>query len=120
MVKVKVCGITNIEDARQALKYGADLIGFVFARSSRRVSPEQALRIASILPKKVKKVGVFVNEKQSRVKSLIEKIGLDFVQLHGDETPAYCRGLRGKARIIKAFRVKDEQSLDAIRKYKGL
>ena len=116
MIKVKICGITNLEDAHHAVKSGTDLIGFVFARSPRRISPQQALKIASILPKKIKKVGVFVNEKQSRVKNIIKKIGLDFVQFHGDETPAYCREFK-KVKVIKAFRIKNKQSLDDMKKY---
>lgn len=117
MVKVKICGITNQEDALAAITLGADALGFVFyARSPRRVTPEQALAIVSRLPPFVAKVGVFVDEKLERVKEIMSLCSLDSAQLHGSESPDYCQALGHRA--IKAFRVKDESILEQLSAYK--
>lgn len=108
---VKICGITRLEDAVSAARFGADAVGFVFAPSPRRVSTEQAARIARQMPAGPARVGVFVNESLERVQEVIEMCGLDMVQLHGDEPSEYCRALNGKA--IKALRVNG--SLDMVR-----
>jgi phosphoribosylanthranilate isomerase len=105
-VKVKICGITNLEDARDAVKAGADALGFVFYRASPRyVYPAAAARIIRQLPKGVKKIGVFVNARPATIKRYARLCGLDMVQLHGDETPAAC-GRCAPLPVIKAFRVR--------------
>ncbi|MDO8637309.1 MAG: N-(5'-phosphoribosyl)anthranilate isomerase, partial [Dehalococcoidia bacterium] len=100
MVKVKICGITNLENALAAIEAGADALGFVFfARSPRLVTPEQATAIISRLPPFVAKVGVFVDEKLERVKEIIDACSLDYAQLHGSESPEFCKAL-GQQRAI--------------------
>ncbi len=114
-VRVKICGITNAADALLAVEAGADALGFVFAPSPRRVSVEEAAAIVGALPPFVAAVGVFVNERPARIREIVARCGLGFVQFHGDEGPEEC-GLFG-ARAIKAFRVKDAEALGGIERY---
>jgi phosphoribosylanthranilate isomerase len=117
MVKVKICGITNLEDALMAVEAGADALGFVFFRGSPRfISPEQAVAIIRNLPPFVQTVGLFVNEEEATVNRVADRCGLDLVQLHGEETPDYCDKI--SRRVIKAFRIKDAASLDGIENYR--
>lgn len=116
MVKIKICGITSLDDALAAVRAGADALGFVFHPASpRHIFPEQATAIIRHLPPFVQTVGLFVNEGQDTVNATADQCGLDIVQLHGDETPEYCGTIR--RRIIKAFRVKDVTSIDAMKDY---
>ena len=116
MVKVKICGITNEDDALQAVDTGADALGFVFYNLSPRcLTFEAAERIIRKLPPFVATVGVFVNNPATFIASAVERCGIGIVQLHGDETPGFCSGLRHK--VVKAFRVRDITSLDAIKTY---
>jgi phosphoribosylanthranilate isomerase len=111
MTKVKICGITNTEDALLSAKFGADALGFNFyERSARYISPEKAREIIEQLPANVLKVGVFVNESLEKILETVDAAKLDAVQLHGEETPQYVRALREKfaGEIIKAFRVSDD------------
>jgi phosphoribosylanthranilate isomerase len=118
MVKVKVCGIKEIEDARVAADAGADAIGLIFAESPRRVSIEEARKIASALPEGILKVGVFVDEEPQEVLRLAREVGLDYVQLHGDETPGAVTILQeAGVKVMKALRVRDEGSLAAMEGY---
>jgi phosphoribosylanthranilate isomerase len=118
MVKVKVCGIKEIEDARVAADAGADAIGLIFAESPRRVSVEEARKIASTLPGGILKVGVFVDEEPQEVLRLAREVGLDYVQLHGDETPGTVTILQeAGVKVMKALRVRDESSLAAMEVY---
>ncbi len=115
-MKVKVCGITNREDAAMAIELGADALGFIFAPSPRQITPEKAGNIIWSLPPFVKKVGVFVNEAPAEIRRIRQVCGLDLVQLHGDEPPAICAEFMPYA--IKAFRLKDESTLQAIKPYR--
>jgi len=115
-VKIKVCGITNYEDASLAVSLGAHAIGFIFADSPRQVEPAKAKAIISDLPPFVKTVGVFVNEDLGIINNIIDSCGLDLVQLHGDESPEICEALM--PRVIKAFQLRDESSLDNLKLYK--
>lgn len=109
--KVKICGITNIDDALEAIWSGADALGFVFYKKSKRyIRPSEARKIISILPPWILKVGLFVNEKTTTVKKIAQQCSLDFVQLHGDEDATYLRRLNS-LRLIKAIRIQDKQSL---------
>src|ERR687893_1666023 len=118
MVRVKVCGITNPDDARTAAGSGADAIGLVFAESPRKVSVEEAREIAAALPDGVLKVGVFVNEEPEEVLRVAREIGLDYAQLHGDESPETVTFLRGEGvKVIKALRVRGAESLAAMDEY---
>jgi len=118
MVKVKICGITNHEDASEAVRLGAEALGFIFAPSPRQIVPELARDIIVDLPPFVQAVGVFVNEELSAIRDKVAYCGLDMVQLHGDEPPEFCRELM--PRTLKAFRIKDTSSLSPIGAYKGL
>jgi phosphoribosylanthranilate isomerase len=108
-LKVKICGITEKEDALTAVKLGADALGFIFAPSPRQIPMEKARRIINAIPPFVKTVGVFVNEEANTIREHINYCGLDLVQLHGDEPPEFCRELMPYS--VKAFRIKDDSSL---------
>jgi phosphoribosylanthranilate isomerase len=114
-VKVKICGITNMDDAMAAVALGADALGFVFFQGSPRyISPGDAASIISKLPSFVITIGVFVNEKPKKIEKIIASTGIDIIQLHGDEPPEMCAFSR---RIIKAIRVKSLASLDPLVHY---
>ncbi len=109
MTLVKICGITNFEDARASIASGADMLGFNFYPASKRyISPESARRIIEQLPSSITCIGVFVNEASpGRVSQLAKEAGVSVVQLHGDERPAYCRAVSDYP-VIKALRVGPE------------
>ncbi|MCA1847875.1 MAG: phosphoribosylanthranilate isomerase [Actinobacteria bacterium] len=120
MVKVKVCGITNPEDARVAADAGADAIGLVFAESPRRVSVERAREIAAALPEGVLKVGVFVDADPGEVLRIAREVGLDYAQLHGDEPPEALAEIRdGGVGVMKALRVRNAEALAAVERYEA-
>ncbi len=110
MVKVKICGITNLEDALLSTRSGADIVGFIFADSKRRMTPEAAAKIIRKIPKKVLKAGVFVNEDVRKVNSVIKKAKLDMVQLSGNESVNYIKKIKN-AGVIKVVRIKDKSNL---------
>jgi len=114
---IKICGITNTEDALSASKQEVWALGFVFAKSPRRVSIEKAREIIKDLPSSILKVGVFVNESIDEIKKIVEFCKLDMVQLHGEESPDTCKELKHSVKVIKAFRVKDETDLKKIPSY---
>ncbi len=117
MTRVKICGITNPEDALSAVEAGADALGFVFFKESpRHIFPEEAAGIIAQLPPFVQVVGLFVNEQADQVNEIADLCRLDLVQLHGDETAAYCGQIR--RRILKALRVRSLTCLDPISDYR--
>src|SRR4051812_12915528 len=120
MTKVKICGITNLADARHAADSGADALGFNFyGRSLRYIQTNMASSIIDQLSGAIKCIGVFVNEELDKVSAIAASVGLDAIQLHGDEDPAYvkeCR-LRTGLPVIKAFRVGPAFSADEILRY---
>jgi phosphoribosylanthranilate isomerase len=101
MVKVKICGITNLDDALAAVEYGADALGFVFAPSPRQVTPDVVRKIVAKLPPFICKVGIFVNSDLALVKETMSLCNLDMAQLHSDEGPDYCAALFPK--VVKVF-----------------
>jgi phosphoribosylanthranilate isomerase len=108
MTLVKICGITTFADALAAVDAGADALGFNFYRPSPRyISPETAREMADRLPESILRVGVFVNEDVKSVGRIVKEANLSAVQLHGDESPEYCRTLPGNY-IIKVFRAGDD------------
>jgi len=115
-LRVKVCGTTRLKDALLAVECGADAIGFIFYKKSPRyVSAKTAKEICSKLPPFVHRVGVFVNETADKINRIADRCGLDAVQLHGDESPAFCKKI--KHRVIKVVRVKDAASLKEMSRY---
>lgn len=112
---VKICGIMTEEAGVAACESGADFIGFVFAKSKRRISPEKAAEIRRQLPESVKAVGVFVNETRENIIRIAEAVNLDYVQLHGEESADFCRDLSYP--VIKAFSIKKESDLDQLMDY---
>lgn len=119
MVRVKICGITNLKDARQALESGASFIGFNFyRRSPRYITPSAARRILQRLPERVKSVGVFVNESEDKVLTIAHHVGLHYLQLHGEESPGTVARLKRTLPVIKAIRVRDSFSTGQLTPYK--
>jgi len=117
MVKIKVCGITNEADAIHAAAAGADALGFIFWQDSPRyIEPEKAAVIIKALPPFVTTVGVFVDEESERVNALVRGVKLGVVQLHGTESPEYCRNIR--ARVIKSFRVRGMEDIEPMAAYR--
>ncbi|MEH7332197.1 phosphoribosylanthranilate isomerase [Neobacillus drentensis] len=108
-MKVKICGISDVETGIAASQLGADAIGFVFAESKRKVSIDKAKEIASFLPKEVFKVGVFVNESKEEIERIASIVGLTHIQLHGDETASFSESL--SLPVIKAISFKGNENL---------
>jgi phosphoribosylanthranilate isomerase len=107
-VRVKICGITNWTDARRAVEAGAQFLGFNFYRPSPRyITPSAARRIVRRLPERVSAVGVFVNEPEENMLAIARKVGLDYLQLHGEESPELVARLKRTLPVIKAIRVRD-------------
>lgn len=116
MVKVKICGMTRYEDAKLAADLGAWGLGFIFANKSPRVCDvEQAKAVCSRLPADVEKVGVFLNESADRVNEIVDHVGLTYAQLHGMETPDYCRQI--DAKVIKAVQHFDLEDFSLLDQY---
>lgn len=114
-MKVKICGMTSEEPALCAAQHGADAIGFIFAESKRKIAPETTKNIISKLPREIIKVGVFVNEDLEIVKEIVSITGINLVQLHGDESPEYCRSIPFPT--IKAFSIASVADLMKVHDY---
>ena len=105
MTFVKICGLKEPEHVQTAIDAGADFIGFVFAPSKREVSIEQARMLAKQIPTSIKKVGVFVNADEAFLKEVYDKVPLDYIQYHGDETNAFIQHIGLPA--IKAMSIRN-------------
>jgi phosphoribosylanthranilate isomerase len=117
MTYVKICGITNMEDAAAAVAAGADVLGFNFYKPSPRyITPQHAREIVQRFPSVVLKVGVFVNEELADVQTIMRAAGLGALQLHGDESPEYCTKFPGWY-VIKTFAVNDTFDVQAAETY---
>lgn len=115
-MRVKICGITNSDDAIFCESSGAEFLGFIFYSGSKRyIDPSAALEIIKKLKPGTKRVGVFVNEELEVVNKTVQELQLDFVQLHGEETPEYTAEV--KCKTIKAFRITDEFDFGIINNY---
>jgi len=119
MIWVKICGITNAEDAAAAVEAGADALGFNFWRPGRRyVTPEAAAAIIEALPPQIVKVGVFVDQEPAEVLAIARQAGLTAVQLHGSEPPEHLDRL-GPYQKLKAFRVDDRFCAETLGRYRA-
>jgi len=108
----KICGTTCLEDALKSMEAGADALGFIFAPSKRRVTPEQAREIIAALPPRVERIGVFMNSTAAEIASIVSEVGLTGIQMHGEEFPAEVytylpRDRRDQMRKIKTILVRD-------------
>jgi phosphoribosylanthranilate isomerase len=111
MTEIKICGITNLDDAAAACDCGADAVGFIFFKGSPRfISPEEAGKIIARLPRTVAKVGVFVNEEMPVVRHIYVSCGLNMIQIHGNESAEYCKGLSSHL-LIKAINPRTSRTL---------
>ena len=116
MIKIKICGITNLEDALASADSGADALGFNFYKKSPRcIEPEKAAESIAQLPPFVMPVGIFVNEREEKIREIQQLASLQALQFHGDESPEFCQRFGG--RVIKAFQVKDKESLKNMAHY---
>lgn len=117
-IRVKICGITSVEDALAAVEAGADALGFVLHQGSPRyVSPRDIGHIVKAVPPFVIPVGVFVNEPVEHVREVMDTCGLLLAQLHGDESPAYCEALGRSS--LRGIRLRDRQSMSAMSGYQA-
>ena len=118
MTKVKICGITNADDATVAISAGADYVGLIFGTSKRQIIKETAQRILSSTPNFNNYVGVFLNGKKKQVENICSTTNIRILQFHGDETPAFCNYFINRGfEVIKVFRVKGAESLVNIEQY---
>lgn len=116
--KIKICGITNVDDALKAVHYGAWAVGFIFSKKSPRyVSPSRARKIIEALPPFVTPVGVFVDLSERAVRDICQFTRIHTVQFHGQESAVYCKRF-SDVKVIKAFRIEDFIPVDEIKKYK--
>ena len=116
MIPTKICGITNLSDAKAAAVHGASAIGFIFyEKSSRAISIEDAKFISRHLSNDISKVGVFVNHDTAFIEEAIRSVSLNIIQLHGDETPGFCNQF--DVPVFKAVRIKNEASLSVMDQY---
>lgn len=117
-IKVKICGITNLEDALLSVNGGSDALGFVFYKKSPRyIAPLKAKDIIKQLPPHILKIGIFVNAREKVIKHIAKMCGLDMLQFHGNESPEFCDRF-SDYKIIKAFRIKDKVDYKNILRYK--
>ncbi len=117
-VLVKICGITNFEDAINSVESGADMLGFVFYKGSKRyIEPEKSASIIREVSSFALCVGVFVNNDVEEIKRIIDQTMIDAVQLSGDENPDVCEKLRSYVQVMKSFKVGDNFSEQILKSY---
>jgi phosphoribosylanthranilate isomerase len=114
--KIKICGLTDLWDARAAAEYGADFLGFVFAPSARRIDPIRACEFWKDLPEGPSRVGVFKDQKVEEVDLVLKILNLDYLQFHGDESPIFCRAFAKP--VIKACTLREEGDLQTLEAYR--
>lgn len=117
MIKVKICGLKREEDIKYINEVNPDYIGFIFANSKRKVTPEFVKKSSEYINKNIKKVGVFVNEDLEEVLKIYEYSNLDIIQLHGEESIEYIRKIPEKVEVWKAIRVKDKKDIEIAKDY---
>jgi phosphoribosylanthranilate isomerase len=117
MTKIKICGITNLNDALTAVNLGADALGFVFyPQSPRFISPDKAKKIRQKIPPFTLCIGVFVNARKGEVLQIARECCLDGLQFHGNESPEYC-SFFSDYKVIKSFPLKNRSDLEIIKHY---
>ena len=115
--RIKVCGMREEDNIREVEKLGVDMIGFIFYPKS----PRYVKEVPAYLPEKAMRTGVFVNEDIDVIETHMDKFSLDFIQLHGNESPEFCRKLTNKGvRIIKAFSIANDEDLQSVNQYEGI
>ncbi|WP_243298507.1 phosphoribosylanthranilate isomerase [Bacillus litorisediminis] len=114
-MKVKICGLSDEQAVYAAVSNGADAIGFVFAKSKRKVDPYTVADITKAVPASVQKVGVFVNETKENIEEIAQLCRLDLIQLHGDESEEFATSLSYP--IIKAFGISSQEDLERAKSY---
>ena len=115
-MKIKICGITNLNDAKSAIDLGADMLGFIFyMQSPRYIEPLKANKVIEELPADIIKIGVFVDESINNLNQIKKTAGFDMFQLHGDETPEFCLKLNDE--YVKAIRVKNSEDIKLVESY---
>jgi len=120
MIKVKICGITNLEDAQMASKSGADAIGFIFSKKSPRyIKKDVAKKIISELDPFLIKVGVFLDQTKEEVLDIAQSLKLDILQFHGSESAIFCNSFKDKFKIIKVFFPQDRPFKNKMDRYKA-
>ncbi|UUV18663.1 phosphoribosylanthranilate isomerase [Fusobacteria bacterium ZRK30] len=119
MTKIKICGLRRVEDIEMVNKNLPDYVGFVFAESRRKVTEEKVKELIDRLDKRIKTVGVFVDEKSENVEKIARYCGLDILQFHGEETAEYCDQFKSRYEIWKAFSVRDRGIKNRISEYKN-
>jgi len=115
--RVKICGITNREDAAAAAAAGVDALGFIFAESTRRILPEEARTIITSLPPFITAVGVFMDQPKTYITETADAAGISLIQLHGGEPPSYCCDL--PLPVIKRYAITDTTALETIRSWQS-
>ncbi len=121
-MKIKVCGITDLHNCEEIIKLPIHFLGFIFYKQSKRyISFEKFKTIANSVPKQISKVGVFVNYNLQELERELPNLPLDYIQLHGNESPEYCLSLKKfDIRIIKAFSVSNDFDFETLKAYKNL
>jgi len=118
MTKIKICGITNLEDARAVVNMKIDALGFVFyPKSPRYILPDKAEQVCRLVPPSILCIGVFVNEEKDRVLQIAKQCQLDGLQFHGNETPKYCSYFPTHM-VIKSFPLASKEDMKSIKHYK--
>lgn len=115
--RIKICGITRLEDAKVAANLGVDALGFIFhPQSPRFIPPEQARNIIRQLPPMINRVGVFVNQTRETIMQIATQCGIDTVQLHGNETPEFCDTI--SLPVIKSFSIRPDSDISKLKEYR--
>ena len=118
-MKIKVCGMRDADNIKAVAALNPDYLGFIFYDKSPRFVGNLPAEALADTPSTINKVAVFVNESLENISTLVDKYNFDFIQLHGDETPDFCKALRNEAIVIKAFGVNSEFDFKQLDKYKN-
>jgi phosphoribosylanthranilate isomerase len=118
-MKIKVCGLRDADNIKAVAALEPDYMGFIFYNKTPRFVDDIGIEVLGAIPSYTNKTAVFVDESAKTISALIDKYNFDFVQLHGNETPAFCKALRDQAIVIKAFGIHNEFDFSQLSKYKN-